>query len=51
MTMLILFLDVTMLTTRTGVGKYKTIQKKGSNVVEWTVCFKDCGYTSVILIL
>jgi len=40
------FGDVTMLTTCTGVGKYKTIQKKGSNVVEWTICFKDCGYVT-----
>lgn len=40
------FGDVTMLVTRTGVGKYKTIQKKGSNVVEWTTHFMDCGYTA-----
>ena len=49
--MLIIYLDVTMLTTCTGVGKYKTIQKKGSNVVEWTICFKDCGYVTVSLII
>ena len=36
-----------MLTTKTGVGKYKVIEKKGSNVLEWTVHFMDCGFTAV----
>ena len=40
-------LDVTMLVTCVGVGKYKTICKKGGNVVEMTTCFKDCGFTAV----
>ena len=30
--MLIIYIDVTMLTTCTGVGKYKTIQKKGLGI-------------------
>jgi len=40
---------VTMLVTQTGVGKYKAIQKKGGNVLEWTTCFMDCGYTSSVV--
>jgi len=40
------FEDVTMLVTCVGVGKYKTICKKGGNVVEMTTCFKDCGFTA-----
>ena len=40
-------IGVTMLFTQTGVGKYKAIQKKEGNVLEWTTCFMDCGYTSV----
>jgi hypothetical protein len=40
------FHGVTSVVTNVGVGKYKTIQKKGTNVVEWTTCFKDCGYTA-----
>ena len=44
-----LIIGVTMIVTKTGVGKYKTIQKKGSTVLEWTSCFMDCGYTSVII--
>ena len=44
------FQGVTMITTKTGVGKYKTIQKKGSNVLEWTICFADCGYSTVGII-
>ena len=38
-----------MLVTQTGVGKYKAIQKKGGNVLEWTTCIMDCGYTSVCI--
>ena len=38
---------VTMISSKIGVGRYKTIQKKGSNILEWTVCFHDCGFTSV----
>jgi len=43
------FEGVTMLTTKTGVGKYKVIEKKGSNVLEWTVHFMDCGFTASVV--
>jgi hypothetical protein len=36
--------DVSMIVTKTGVGKYKTIQKKGDNIIEWTSCIGDCGF-------
>jgi hypothetical protein len=38
-----------MLATCTGVGKYKTIQKKGSHVVEWTTCVGDMGYMATVV--
>lgn len=42
------FQGVTSLTTRTGVGKFKAIQKKGGHVLEWTTCFGDCGYMATV---